>query len=91
MNDQLDQAIELGKLARRLEAKVNQIPYNTVQGLSWKRPPQTHQQTFFRALRKRGVDATIRREKGHDIDAACGQLRLQTMRDKNFAGSGNLR
>jgi len=91
VNDQLDQAMELAKLARRLEAKVNVIPYNTVQGLSWKRPSQTRQQTFFRALRNYGVDATIRTEKGHDIDAACGQLRLQTMRDKNFAGSGNLR
>jgi 23S rRNA (adenine2503-C2)-methyltransferase len=91
VNDQLDQAIELAKLARRLEAKVNVIPYNTVQGLSWKRPSQTRQQTFIRALRNGGVNATIRREKGHDIDAACGQLRLQTMRDKNFAGSANLR
>jgi 23S rRNA (adenine2503-C2)-methyltransferase len=91
VNDQLDQAMELARLARRLEAKVNLIPYNTVQGLSWKRPSQTRQQAFFRALRHSGVDATIRREKGHDIDAACGQLRLQTMRDKNFAGSGNLR
>ncbi len=91
VNDQLDQAMELAKLARRLEAKVNLIPYNTVQGLSWKRPSLTRQQSFFRTLRNCGVDATIRREKGHDIDAACGQLRLQTMRDKNFAGSGNLR
>jgi 23S rRNA (adenine2503-C2)-methyltransferase len=91
VNDQLDQAIELAKLARRLEAKVNVIPYNTVQGLSWKRPSQTRQQTFIRTLRNCGVNATIRREKGHDIDAACGQLRLQTMRDKNFAGSANLR
>src|ERR1700724_1833024 len=40
VNDDLDQAIELGRLARRLEAKVNLIPYNTVQGLSWKRPSQ---------------------------------------------------
>jgi 23S rRNA (adenine2503-C2)-methyltransferase len=91
VNDQLDQAMELAKLARRLEAKVNVIPYNTVEGLSWKRPSKTRQQAFFLALRKCGVDATIRREKGHDIDAACGQLRLQTMRDKSFAGSGNLR
>jgi 23S rRNA (adenine2503-C2)-methyltransferase len=91
VNDQLDQAMELAKLARRLGAKVNVIPYNTVPGLNWNRPSQTRQQAFFRALRKCGVDATIRREKGHDIDAACGQLRLQTMRDKNFAGSGNLR
>jgi 23S rRNA (adenine2503-C2)-methyltransferase len=91
VNDQLDQAMELAKLARRMAAKVNVIPYNRVAGLNWIRPSQTRQQAFFRALRKCGVDATIRREKGHDIDAACGQLRLQTMRDKNFAGSGNLR
>jgi 23S rRNA (adenine2503-C2)-methyltransferase len=91
VNDQLDQAMELAKLARRLDAKVNLIPYNTVQGLSWQRPSRARQQVFLRALRMNGVDATIRREKGHDIDAACGQLRLQTMRDKNFAGSGNLR
>src|ERR1700758_362037 len=51
VNDQLDQAMELAKLARRLEAKVNVIPYNTVQGLSWKRPSQTRQQTFIRTLR----------------------------------------
>jgi 23S rRNA (adenine2503-C2)-methyltransferase len=91
VNDGLDQVVELASLARRLEAKINLIPYNTVEGLSWKRPSQTRQQTFYRALRKSGVDATIRREKGHDIDAACGQLRLQTMQDKNFAGSNNLR
>jgi 23S rRNA (adenine2503-C2)-methyltransferase len=91
VNDGLDQVVELARLARRLEAKINLIPYNTVQGLGWKRPSQTRQQTFYRALRKSGVDATIRREKGHDIDAACGQLRLQTMQDKNFAGSNNLR
>lgn len=91
VNDRLEQAMELARLARRLDAKINLIPYNIVQGLSWKRPSQTRQQMFYRALRKSGVDATIRREKGNDIDAACGQLRLQTMRDKNFAGSSNLR
>jgi 23S rRNA (adenine2503-C2)-methyltransferase len=91
VNDGLDQAVELARLARRLEAKVNLIPYNTVQGLSWKRPSQTRQQTFYRTVRNGGADATIRLEKGHDIDAACGQLRLQTMQDKNFAGSDNLR
>jgi 23S rRNA (adenine2503-C2)-methyltransferase len=91
VNDGLDQVMELTGLARRLEAKINLIPYNSVEGLSWKRPSQRRQQTFYRALRKSGVDATIRREKGHDIDAACGQLRLQTMQDKNFAGSNNLR
>src|ERR1700730_822890 len=91
VNDDLEQAMELGKLAMRLEAKVNLIPYNTVEGLSWQRPSEIRQQVFYRALRRGGVDATIRREKGHDINAACGQLRLQVIRDKSFAASDNLR
>ena len=91
VNDSLDQAAELSGLATRLEAKINLIPYNTVQGLSWNRPSETRQRAFLRLLRNRGVDATIRQEKGHDINAACGQLRLQTMRDKTFAANSNLR
>jgi 23S rRNA (adenine2503-C2)-methyltransferase len=91
VNDGLDQAAELARIAQKLKAKINLIPYNTVHDFSWKRPSQTRQQVFFRSLERSGVDATIRREKGHDIDAACGQLRLQTLRDKSFAGSGNLR
>src|SRR5215471_12509100 len=91
VNDHLDQAKELSGLANRLDAKVNLIPYNTVEGLNWQRPSEMRQQVFLRLLRRNGVDATIRREKGHDIDAACGQLRLQVMRDKSFAASGNLR
>ena len=91
VNDGLDQAGELARIAQKLKAKINLIPYNTVHDFSWKRPSQTRQQVFFRVLERNGVDATIRREKGHDIDAACGQLRLQTLRDKSFAGSGNLR
>lgn len=90
VNDSLDQATELSTLAKRLEAKVNLIPYNTVQGLRWDRPPEARQRAFLRLLRSRGVDATIRKEKGHDIDAACGQLRLQTIRDKTFAANSNL-
>jgi 23S rRNA (adenine2503-C2)-methyltransferase len=91
VNDDLEQATELARLAKGLEAKVNLIPYNSVEGLSWRRPSEMRQRVFYRALRKSGVDATIRREKGHDINAACGQLRLQVIRDKSFAASGNLR
>ena len=91
VNDHLDQAKELSRLANRLDAKVNLIPYNTVEGLNWQRPSEMRQQVFLRLLRRNGVDATIRREKGHDIDAACGQLRLQVIRDKSFAASGYLR
>ena len=62
----------------RLSAKINLIPYNTVEGLEWSRPSRARQERFQSILRQHGVIATLRREKGHDIAAACGQLRLQT-------------
>jgi len=65
---------------RRLSAKINLIPYNTVEGLEWSRPSRARQEKFQSILREHGVIATLRREKGHDIAAACGQLRLQTNR-----------
>ena len=79
INDTEEQARALAVLAAGLEAKVNLIPYNTVEGLDWSRPPLARQQAFQSVLRSRGVSATLRREKGHDIDAACGQLRRQTL------------
>jgi 23S rRNA (adenine2503-C2)-methyltransferase len=85
VNDQIEQAIALSLLASRLKAKVNLIPYNRVEGLPWKRPSSSRQHAFLKILEHADVDATIRREKGHDIEAACGQLRLQTLRDKSFA------
>jgi 23S rRNA (adenine2503-C2)-methyltransferase len=85
VNDTPEQARELGKLARRLGAKVNLIPYNTVHGLAWSRPSPEQQAQFLSILRASGVLATLRREKGHDIDAACGQLRLQTKRELEAA------
>jgi 23S rRNA (adenine2503-C2)-methyltransferase len=78
VNDGLDQIQPLAKLARRLRAKVNLIPYNKVEGLPWSRPDEPAQNAFLAALEKEHVAATLRREKGHDIDAACGQLRLRT-------------
>ena len=81
VNDDLDQTKPLAALAKRLKAKVNLIPYNTVEGLSWERPSEEAQESFLHALEKQKVTATLRREKGHDIDAACGQLRLKTERE----------
>jgi 23S rRNA (adenine2503-C2)-methyltransferase len=75
VNDQLEQARLLAGHAARLRTKINLIPYNRVEGLSWDRPSEEAQQAFLRELRHRNIPATIRREKGHDIDAACGQLR----------------
>ena len=82
VNDADDQAYLLARHARRLFAKVNLIPYNTVEGLEWSRPSRNRQEKFLSILRAHKVPATLRREKGHDIDAACGQLRLQTRRSE---------
>jgi 23S rRNA (adenine2503-C2)-methyltransferase len=81
VNDSDEQARLLSRHARRLSAKVNLIPYNNVSGLSWARPSEKRQEKFLSILRAQGNPATLRREKGHDIDAACGQLRLQTERE----------
>ncbi|MHB1307985.1 MAG: 23S rRNA (adenine(2503)-C(2))-methyltransferase RlmN [Limisphaerales bacterium] len=80
LNDHPDQTAPLADLAHRVHAKVNLIPYNRVEGLEWERPYEARQEAFLQALTDRGVTATLRREKGHDIDAACGQLRLKTER-----------
>jgi 23S rRNA (adenine2503-C2)-methyltransferase len=81
VNDGLDQVAPLAKLARTLNAKVNLIPYNKVEDLPWERPTEEVQEAFLAALEKQKITATLRREKGHDIDAACGQLRLKTERE----------
>ena len=81
INDALTETKPLAELAHRLNAKVNLIPYNRVEGLPWERPSEPVQEAFLGALEKRGVTATLRREKGGDIDAACGQLRLKTERE----------
>ena len=80
VNDGLDQVKPLGVLAKRLNAKVNLIPYNKVEDLPWARPEESVCEKFLKALREQKIVTTLRREKGHDIDAACGQLRLKTER-----------
>ena len=81
VNDDVEQSRPLARLARRLKAKLNLIPYNRVDGLSWERPTDEAQEAFLGALEDQKLTATLRREKGHDIAAACGQLRLKTERE----------
>lgn len=78
INDHIEHTAPLADLAKRLHAKVNLIPYNKVEDLPWERPSEAAQEAFLASLERRKVIATLRREKGHDIDAACGQLRLKT-------------
>lgn len=81
VNDSIEQTRPLAALAKKIFAKVNLIPYNTVEGLQWERPSEEVCERFLEALEKQNVTATLRREKGHDIDAACGQLRLKTEKE----------
>ena len=81
VNDAIAQTKPLALLAKKLFAKINLIPYNPVDGLPWQRPAEEVCEAFLTALEKQKVTATLRREKGTDIDAACGQLRLKTERE----------
>ena len=77
INDEPAHAADLARVAKLVRAKVNCIPYNAVEGLQWKRPGEARQDAFMAVLDRARIPATIRREKGHDIAAACGQLRRQ--------------
>jgi len=78
INDDLKQAELLAEHAQRLNAKVNLIPYNRVDGLDWERPDKEQINAFYKTVeREKAPRVTLRMEKGHDIDAACGQLRLK--------------
>jgi len=87
VNDSVEQARPLAALAKKLFAKVNLIPYNKVEGLPWERPEEKVCEVFLAVLEKQKVKATLRREKGGDIDAACGQLRLKTERELESTAS----
>ena len=75
LNDSADLAHATADLLKGLEAKVNLIPYNPVQGLRFEAPAFETVVAFQEVLRSRGLIAMVRTEKGGDIDAACGQLR----------------
>lgn len=77
VNDSLEQAAILAKRAKGINAKVNLIPYNTVEGLDWVRPSEEICYAFRDTVAAHGINTTLRLEKGHDINAACGQLRLK--------------
>jgi 23S rRNA (adenine2503-C2)-methyltransferase len=83
VNDSFEQAHKLAEIANSLHAHVNIIPYNRVEGLPWKRPNINRQMAFSQILKEARVSHTVRKEKGHDIDAACGQLRLQTEQQRS--------
>ncbi|MGD9896157.1 MAG: 23S rRNA (adenine(2503)-C(2))-methyltransferase RlmN [Candidatus Methylacidiphilaceae bacterium] len=76
INDSDEEGARLGRIARRLRAKINLIPYNRVESLPWDRPDPSRVDRFERLLQEAGCRVTVRRRKGEEIFAACGQLRL---------------
>ncbi|HEX9983674.1 MAG TPA: 23S rRNA (adenine(2503)-C(2))-methyltransferase RlmN, partial [Thermoanaerobaculia bacterium] len=76
-NDSVQDAVALAKLIRGVHAKVNAIPFNEDPNLPpWmKRPSDREIDRFVDTLVRNGVRVTVRRSKGRDIAAACGQLR----------------
>jgi 23S rRNA (adenine2503-C2)-methyltransferase len=74
INDSAAQARALARLLTGHPAKVNLIPFNPFPGTHYRRSPAAAIQRFRDELLQRGVLATVRRTRGEDIDAACGQL-----------------
>ncbi|CDF12438.1 ribosomal RNA large subunit methyltransferase N [Mycoplasma sp. CAG:776] len=75
VNDSKECAIELAKLFQGMNIYVNLIPYNETNHLEFKRSSKNKIQEFYDTLKKAGINVTIRKEFGSNIQAACGQLR----------------
>jgi 23S rRNA (adenine2503-C2)-methyltransferase len=77
INDQPEHAQELARLLKGRGAHINLIPFNEVDGLQYRRPPDASIKAFVEALRSAGLFVHVRKRKGSDIAAACGQLRRE--------------
>jgi 23S rRNA (adenine2503-C2)-methyltransferase len=79
-NDSPEEARRLARLLRGIRAKVNVIPLNEdpVYLAGWKRPDEAAIDRFAAALKGAGVPVTVRRSRGPDASAACGQLKGRT-------------
>jgi len=79
VNDQAEHALELAKVLRGMICHVNLIPVNHVPERKYVRTPREDIFNFKKVLEEEKINVTIRREQGHDIAAACGQLRAKHM------------
>ena len=83
VNDSLECAEQLVKLIKGTLAYVNLIPYNPVDENSFQRSEDKQVHKFFSYLMQHGVNTTVRKEFGNDIDAACGQLRAKEVHERH--------
>ena len=86
INDRIEDGAALGLLLQGRKSHVNLIPYNPVEGLPFGRPAEAAIRRFVEAVRARGVSVSVRKTKGREIDAACGQLRRRI--DREWEGGG---
>ena len=86
VNDRPEQARQLARLSKTLRANVNLIRYNEVAGLPYGRPQAHDVVEFQRILRDANVNAHVRKSRGRDIDAACGQLRRREQEKREQGG-----
>ena len=76
-NDGIEDAMELAKFCKHLPCKVNIIEYNPISFASFENAREDKTEAFAACLRRQGVITNIRRSRGKDIDAACGQLAVK--------------
>jgi len=79
INDKPEHATELAAKLKGMNCHVNLIPVNAVEGSSYRASGQSSADTFVKILLGRGVNTTVRRRLGDDINAACGQLRRESV------------
>ncbi|MBC8106040.1 MAG: 23S rRNA (adenine(2503)-C(2))-methyltransferase RlmN [Anaerolineae bacterium] len=79
VNDRPEHARQLARVCQTLRANVNLIRYNEVASLPFGRPKSDDVVTFQSILRHNGINAHVRKSRGRDIDAACGQLRRKEL------------
>jgi 23S rRNA (adenine2503-C2)-methyltransferase len=81
LNDAPHHAAELVRLLRGRNALVNLIPFNDVPGLPYRQPTQDSLKVFIDRLRTSSITVAVRKRKGSEIEAACGQLRRAVQKD----------
>src|SRR5262245_26188023 len=89
LNDGPDHAKELARLLACRKAHVNLIPWNDVEGLPYRRPADADLNGLIDTLRRAGVSVKVRKRKGSEIDAACGQLRRKVEAEINHRVTEN--
>ncbi|MCR5215649.1 MAG: 23S rRNA (adenine(2503)-C(2))-methyltransferase RlmN [Lachnospiraceae bacterium] len=82
-NDTLEDATRLSNLIQDMNCHVNLIPVNPIEERTFKQPTMDAIERFKNRLEKNGINVTIRREMGRDINGACGQLRKSYIAEEN--------